>query len=467
MKRPSPVFIQSILARESVRDAVEAVTALGELPLSANLRAEEALQVAVEIAQVAGREIDETPDGGGYILTSIAIAAVRTLDPEQDKLHLRHVLVSWFGPTHVPDNLRFSWEIKDKKGGKMNLATPPVLHNDKIVVQGDPSAWREALKDAPAGRIEAIPDITPERGAELLAAQNTMTAVDAAVLDVADLYKALGRIEMGHFLQQVQDVVIAKAFVQIKSDKKYKHLTYRDESGNVKRFQTLEEFCERTFGKSYRRINELANNLHTLGGDLYEAAEAIGFKARDYQALKALPQDEQEIVKTALAAESKDQVLDILQDLAARHQSERAAAKKEAEDLKADLDARDKLLTDRSEKLDKVSLDLEKLKSLPPNKRARLQLEQEQAAAERINAACVKAEGEINLHLAEVADVLALDELSQTTTAHAMNSVRFLCESLAEFLATHNIDVDFAGMARPEWRRDLAAQDLGVKESAE
>jgi|GEM_PF-5250279 hypothetical protein len=421
-------FLHGILEGEAVTQAAAQVAN----PSEAHARAHEALQLAVELAENAEHDISEAA------LTDIAIKAVLTLTLDQERYALHHCFNGWLGgPSVVPTDLRFSWEPgpKPKKGDKAG-STP-------------------------------IPEITPERGAELLAAQNTMTAVDAAVLDVADLYKAMGRIEMGHFLQQVQDVVIAKSFVQIKSDKKYKHLTYRDESGNVKRFQTLEKFCERTFGKSYRRINELANNLHTLGADLYEAAEAVGFKARDYQALKALPAEEQEVVKQALAADSKDQVLDILQDLAARHQSERAAAKKKTEDLEADLEARDKLLTDKSEKLDKVSLDLEKLKSLPPNKRARLQLEQEQAAALRINAACVKAEGEINLHLAEVADVLALDELSQTTTAHAMNSVRFLCESLSEFLAAHNIDVDFAGMARPEWRRDLAAQDLGVKESAE
>jgi len=307
-------------------------------------------------------------------------------------------------------------------------------------------------------------EITPARGAELLVAQNQGALADTALLAYGDTFKALGRIEGLDFLRRVGDIAIAQTFIEVRESKKYKGLPYKDAGGNLRHVEDFDEFCREFFGKSYTRCYELSKNLHILGPDLYEAAERIGFKARDYAALKALPQDEQDVVKQALAAESKDQVLDILQDLAARHQSEREAAKKQAEDLKADLDARDKLLTDKSEKLDKVSLDLEKLRSLPPNKRARLQLEQEQAASERINAACVKAEGEVNLFLAEVADVLALDELSVTTTGHAMGAVRFLCESLVDFLQTHNIDVDFAGMARPEWRRDLAAQDLGLDE---
>lgn len=50
---------------------------------------------------------------------------------------------------------------------------------------------------------------------------------------------------------------------------------------------------------------QLADNLNLLGPELYEQAEKIGFKARDYQALKALPSDEQEIVKQALEAQNK------------------------------------------------------------------------------------------------------------------------------------------------------------------
>lgn len=306
--------------------------------------------------------------------------------------------------------------------------------------------------------------ISEARAAELVDMQNQGALADTALLAYGETYKALGRIEGMDFLRRVGDIAIAQTFVEVRESKNYKGLPYKDADGNLRHVEDFDEFCREFFGKSYTRCYELSKNLHLLGPDLYESAERIGFKARDYAALKALPESEQEVVKQALAAESKDQVLEILQDLAARHQSERAAAKKQTEDLKADLDARDKLLEDRSAKVDKLSIELEKLKALPPNEKARLQLEQEQAAAERINTASVKAEGELNAFLAEVADVLALDELSTTTTGHAMHAVRFLCESLSEFLADHNIDVDFAGMVRPEWRRDLAAQDLGVQE---
>lgn len=433
MQEISAEFVQSILARESVEDAIEAVAAHGESPLSARLRAEEALRVAVEIAQAPGcREIDEVPDGGGYILASIAIAAVETLDPKKDKHHLRHVLVSWFGPANVPDDLRFSWETKGKTGGKMNLATPP-----------------ETRARA------AIPDITPEREAELVQMQNAGAAVDNALLAYAEVYKAVGRIEAATFFAKIGNISAAQFAIQVREGKKYKGMPYNDKDGNRKYISTFDEFCEVALGKSGRHIRELVSNLHTLGPELYEAAEQTGFRTQDYAALKALPEAEQEIVKTALAAESKEQVLDILQDLAARHQSERAAAKKQAEDMKGDLDARDKLLADKSEKLDKVSLDLEKLKSLPPNQREALRLEQEQAAAEKLSTGVMAALAAMNAFLLLLAEIKAA-EVSTYTKDHADFTASWFCQQIQLALQTNGIEADMEEIVLPMWMREAA-----------
>lgn len=300
-----------------------------------------------------------------------------------------------------------------------------------------------------------IPEITPERGAELMQTQNTMAAVDTAVMDAAEVYKALGRIEAAAFFARIGNISAAQFAVQVRDGKKYKGLPYKSAEGKTEHISTFDEFCEVFLGKTGRYVRELVNNLHTLGPDLYEAAEVTGFRAKDYAALKALPQDEQEIVKTALAAESKEQVLEILEDLAARHQSERQANKKQAEDLKADLDARDKLLADRSEKLDKVSLDLEKLKSLPPNKREVLRLEQEQAAAKKLTAAVVEAQAAIHALLAQLAEIKAA-EVSAYTKEHADQTASWFCQQVQFSLQENGIQADMAEIVLPEWMRDAA-----------
>ncbi len=299
------------------------------------------------------------------------------------------------------------------------------------------------------------PEITAERGAELLAAQNQSALADKAVFAYADVYKALGRIEGMEFLRRVGDVAIAQTFIDVRASKNYRGMPFEGKDGVTRHVGDFEEFCREFLGKSYNRCLELAQNLHTLGPDLYESAEAIGFKARDYQALKALPADEQEIVKTALAAESKDQVLDILQDLAARHASEKKAMRKKTEDLEADLEARSKLMATKDEKLDRLSMDLEKLRSLPPNKREELRLQQEEAAAEKLTTALMKALSEANELLRQLAEIKAA-EVSCYTREHADFTASWFCQQIQLGLQENGIQADMAEMVLPTWQREQA-----------
>jgi hypothetical protein len=297
--------------------------------------------------------------------------------------------------------------------------------------------------------------VTDARAAELMDMQNAGAVADTAVLAYGDTFKALGRIEGMDFLRRVGDIAIAQTFIGVRESKKYKGLPYKDADGNLRHVEDFDEFCREFFGKSYTRCYELSKNLHLLGPELYESAERIGFKARDYAALKALPEAEQEIVKTALAADDKAQVVEILQDLAARHQSERAAAKKEADDMRADLDARDKLLADKGDKLDKTQMELEKLKSLPPNKAEVLRLEREEEAAKVLTLAVVEAQAAVNGLLGKLAAIKAA-EVSVYTKQHADQVASWFCQQVQLSLQESGIQADMAEIVLPEWMRDVA-----------
>ncbi len=383
-------------------------------------RAVEAAEAYARLADRAGVAREEKA------MQQIAVHAVRTLESKHGhKYDPLGVMKNWLGHENVPADLRFSWE------------------------HGAPAPQNDS---APA-----IPEITQERGAELLQAQNTMAVADRVAMDSYDVIKAVGRIEGLEFTRRVGEIATAQIFIEVRSGKKYRGLPYTDQDGVTRHVGDFEEFCRVFLGKSYNRCLELANNLHILGPDLYESAERIGFKARDYAALKALPESEQEIVKTALAAESRDQVLDILQDLAARHQSERQAAKKQAEDMQADLDARDKLLADKGERLDKVSMELATLKSLPPNKREALRLEQEQEAAKKLTTAVMEAQAAINGFLGQLAEIKAA-EVSLYTKQHADQTASWFCQQVQLALQENGIQADMAEIVLPEWMRETAKQ---------
>jgi hypothetical protein len=305
-----------------------------------------------------------------------------------------------------------------------------------------------------------IPEVSEQRGAELEQTQNMAAAVDQAVMDAEEVHTALGRIEGLEFLRRVGDVAIAQIFTEVRKSKKYKGLPYRDESGNLRHVEDFEEFCKVKLGKSYTRCYELSKNLATLGPDLYESAEKIGFRNKDYRALKALPEAEQDVVKTAIASESKDEVLSILEDMAARHQAEREAAKKERDELSADLEARGKLLQDKSGKLERTEEELYKLKSLPPDADLELKLAREEEAVKAVDKVFVTALAEFNKMLMQVDAIISNEDVAMHTKQYAVQTVQMYCEDMNSNLANYGIAVDFEGMVSPEWLRDTAQADL-------
>ncbi len=305
-----------------------------------------------------------------------------------------------------------------------------------------------------------IPELTEENARRDLAVQNTASAIDQAVLDAEEVHKALGRIEGIEFTRRVGEVAIAQIFSGMRNSKKYKGLPYRDESGTTRHVGTFEEFCQAFLGKSYNRCLELSQNLHTLGPDLYESAERIGFRNKDYRALKALPAEEQEAVKQALASDSKDEVLSILEDLAARHQSEKEAAKREKDDLAADLEARGKLLEDKAKRLATTEEELFKLKSLPPDANLELRLAREEEAVKELDKAFVAALAELNKLMIQVDAIATNEDVAMHTKQYAVQTVQMYCEDMANNLANYGIPVDFEGMANPEWMRDTAKANL-------
>ena len=100
----------------------------------------------------------------------------------------------------------------------------------------------------------------------------------------------------------------------------------------------------------------MATDYHLLGGDLYEAAERIGFRNQDYRALKALPADDQEIIKQAMQAGDHDTVIGLLHDMALSHASEKAALQGEATEAKETAEARDQVIRAKEETISKLEL---------------------------------------------------------------------------------------------------------------
>lgn len=215
-------------------------------------------------------------------------------------------------------------------------------------------------RKASTTEITPMPEINLGEARKEMADLSSSELADEFAMDSYDVLKQVGRIEGLEFARRVADVAIAQVFENIKKTKAYQGLPYKNETGETRHVADLEQFCKVFLGRSARRVQELVQNLHLLGPELYEQAEHIGFRARDYQALKALPPEDQEIVKQAIESDSKDTVIELLQDMAVKHKAEKEVLTKKLEDTQHDYDALSKVEADTSKKLREARLELER-----------------------------------------------------------------------------------------------------------
>ncbi|KAB2905584.1 MAG: hypothetical protein F9K35_01535 [Burkholderiaceae bacterium] len=144
----------------------------------------------------------------------------------------------------------------------------------------------------------------------------------------------LGRLEAMDFVLTVSTTAIFGIYENVKKSKAWRHLR-NPQSSDGQNFQSLDEFCQVKLGKSYKRLQQMAGNQAAIGQDAFEQAERLGLHQRDYNAIKALPAPDQELVRRAVEeATTREQVLDVLHDLAARTAQREAALQTELQDAR-------------------------------------------------------------------------------------------------------------------------------------
>lgn len=207
----------------------------------------------------------------------------------------------------------------------------------------------------------SAPELLPAAVERIEAAQNVALSHDqndavlAAGID-------LGRLEALDFLAVTANTAMLAIFENVKKSKAWR-LLRNPAPGRNGQFESLEEFCEIKLGKSYKRLRTLSAQKNLLGQDAYEQAERLGLRDVDYNAIKTLPAPDQELVRRAVEdAQSRDEVLDLLQELAGRHAKEKEALTKEAAEARAEKQAVEKVLQTKNQQIDNLQL----VQVLPP-----------------------------------------------------------------------------------------------------
>ncbi|MDA8254168.1 MAG: hypothetical protein M0Z99_00785 [Betaproteobacteria bacterium] len=204
---------------------------------------------------------------------------------------------------------------------------------------------------APHKPAPTLPDPSAVAEAHALTVAEDQQAQDIERNMVFEAGQRVGGVNSALFLRACADRVVVEEFDKLSKNKAYRAVQFRDESGNLRRCADLDEFCKLYFGSAYRTVKELSDNYHLVGAELYERAEKLGFKRDDYRSIKALPAGDQEIIKQAIATEDRDQVIDLLQEMAARHASEKAALTAQAKEAEETAEARDQVVKSKEAKI--------------------------------------------------------------------------------------------------------------------
>lgn len=243
----------------------------------------------------------------------------------------------------------------------------------------------------PAAQSGAAPAPAVEQQAAGLVAdlrRDSITMPRQELAQSLHMAGATGMIAAFQYNETANRVAMLKLFAQIRDSKAYKGASVADRNGETRVVSTWEEFCT-AHGYSKRKIDEDLQNLAAFGGDFMEMQEKLGLGYRDLRLLRngiaALPPEErQAVLDDVAAADDSEEVKARLADL----RLELAKARADRKELEADMQAKDKVSKEKSEKLDRLEEQVARLTSMSPDERQKALDEKNLAATATLDRLC-------------------------------------------------------------------------------
>lgn len=297
----------------------------------------------------------------------------------------------------------------------------------------------------PAARSGAAPAPAVEQQAAGLVAdlrRDSITMPRQELAQSLHMAGATGMIAAFQYNETANRVAMLKLFAQIRDSKAYKGASVVDRNGETRVVSTWEEFCT-AHGYSKRKIDEDLQNLAAFGGDFMEMQEKLGLGYRDLRLLRngiaALPPEErQAVLDDVAAADDSEEVKARLADL----RLELAKARADRKELEADMQAKDKVSKEKSEKLDRLEEQVARLTSMSPDERQKALDEKNLAATAILDRLCNDVMQAALAVCAQAAAILGDTDSSGATCQYVHNRISALAEGMASTILASGIDVD-------------------------
>lgn len=215
----------------------------------------------------------------------------------------------------------------------------------------------------PAEDKVGIDDPVPAAHAITLAEERLLHIADAYSGDRDLVNQLMGQAQALQAVAKLTTVVSLSKLQHIKDNKLYRATKGMITADGRQLSGTWDEFVE-ALGMSRTKVDEDLLNLSAFGEEALNSLTTIGAGYRELRRLRQLPDNiREEIAGQLVNLDDKEEIVALIDDMAARHAKEKAELESANAELKADAEANEQVISDKSTKLDSMEREIYKLRN--------------------------------------------------------------------------------------------------------
>lgn len=286
--------------------------------------------------------------------------------------------------------------------------------------------------------------------------QNELAQIQQSVtIDQIRLTERIGALKATEFVRKLVTVTTIKMLAEIKESKQYKGLKIILNEELVTS-PTWDQFCQH-IGLSREKVDEDIRNLSVFGEDFLETSQRMSLGYRDLRKLRKLDDADREVIieGEAVKAEDRESLIDLIEEMSAKHRKQKDALETENKELKADKDALETILQKKDEKVNQLDTQVTKLTS-PAEIKRRAESEPqelEKAALETLGTESILFLTAFNRYINALGGVMDIAESKDLPQLFERvdESIVAVCQRYAQYVQRLGTQVSFEEILNPSW----------------
>lgn len=286
--------------------------------------------------------------------------------------------------------------------------------------------------------------------------QNQLAHIEQSVtIDQIRLTERIGALKATEFVRKLVTVTTIKMLAEIKEAKQYKGLKIILNEELVTS-PTWDQFCQH-IGLSREKVDEDIRNLSVFGEDFLETSQRMSLGYRDLRKLRKLDDADREVIieGEAVKAEDRESLIDLIEEMSAKHRKQKDALETENKELKADKDALETILQKKDEKVNQLDTQVTKLTS-PAEIQRRAESEPqelEKAALETLGTESILFLTAFNRYINALGGVMDIAENKDLPQLFERvdESIVAVCQRYAQYVQRLGTEVSFEEILNPSW----------------